>query len=174
MAPLLSEGQWAKIAPLLPRYRPSAKGGRPRADDRRCLEGILWVLRTGARWRDLPDRYPSPVTCWRRLGEWQRQEVWLTIWRAFLSELDARRKLDWSEAFLDASFAPAKKGAPASASHARVRGQSSWYWSTARAFLSECTFRLPIGPKCTSPKPPSPRWRSRARGRAVRNKSPRE
>jgi hypothetical protein len=120
-------------------------GGRPRADDRGCLEGILWVLRTGARWGDLPSRYPSPATWWRRLAEWQRQDVWLTLWRAFLSELDGRGQLDWSEAFLDATFAPAKKGAPASASHARVRAQSSGHWSTARVFLSECTFRLPTG-----------------------------
>ena len=173
MAVLLTDAQWAKIAPLLPRHRASQKGGRPRADDRGCLEGILWVLRTGARWRDLPERYPSPVTCWRRLGEWERQDVWLTVWRAFLSELDGRGQLDWSEAFLDATFAPAKKGALASASHARVRARSSWYWSTARVFLSECTFRLPTGRKSTSPKIPWPKWRSRAAAPVARSKSPR-
>jgi transposase len=124
MAPFLTDAQWARIAPLLPQPKRRPHGGRPRADDRACLEGILWVLRTGARWRDLPDRYPSPATCWRRLGEWERQDVWLTLWRAFLSDLDERGQLDWSEAFLDATFAPAKKGAPASASHVKVRGQS--------------------------------------------------
>jgi len=173
MATLLTDVQWAKIRPLLPSHRPSTQGGRPRADDRGCLEGILWVLRTGARWRDLPERYPSPATCWRRLGEWQRQDVWLTVWRAFLSDLDSRGQLDWSEAFLDATFAPAKKGALASGSHARVRAQSSWYWSTARVFLSECTFRLPTGRKSTSPKPPSPKWRSRVTAPGTRSKSPR-
>jgi hypothetical protein len=169
MAPLLTDAQWARIAPLLPEPRRYPT----RADDRGCLEGILWVLRTGARWGDLPAQYPSPATCWRRLAEWQRQDVWLTLWRAFLSDLDARGQLDWSEAFLDATFAPAKKGAPASASHARVRGRSLWYWSTARVFLSACTFRLPTSPRSSSPKSRWRRSRSRARGRAAPARSPR-
>jgi hypothetical protein len=59
--PFLTESQWALIAPLLPRRRPHPRGGRPWADDRACLEGILWILRTGARWRDLPRHYPSPA-----------------------------------------------------------------------------------------------------------------
>jgi hypothetical protein len=66
-----------------------------------------------SRWavvRNLPERYPSGVTCWRRLAEWEAADVWLTLWRAFLSELDHRGQLDWSEAFLDGTFAPAKTG----------------------------------------------------------------
>lgn len=157
MQQLLTDAQWAKIAPHVPKRKRSPSGGRPRAADRSCLEGILWILRTGARWRDMPAQYPSGVTCWRRLGEWEEQDVWLTLWRAFLSQLDERHQLDWSEAFLDGTFAPAKKGALASATHARVRGQSSWYWSTARVFLSECTFRLPILPRVSSPRRRSPR-----------------
>ncbi len=169
MARLLSDDQWAHIAPLLPVPPAKPLGGRPRADDRACFEGILWVLRTGARWRDLPPQYPSSVTCWRRLGEWERAEVWLRLWRGFLKTLSTRKQLDWSEAFLDATFAPAKKGAPASARHAKARGQSLWYWSTARVFLSECTFRLRPPRKFTSRKPPwrrSPSRRVGAGGRA--------
>ena len=157
MRPVLTDAQWAKIAPRLPKPRPMPLGGRPRAPDRACFEGILWILRTGARWRDLPSEFPSGVTCWRRLAAWQRQDVWLTLWRAFLHDLDARHQIQWSEAFLDGTFAPAKKGALASASHARVRGQSLWYWSTARVFLSECSFRLPITPNASSRRRRSPR-----------------
>ncbi len=65
------------IQPLLP---PGGKQGRPRSDDRLVLEGILWVLRSGARWRDLPERYPSDSTCWRRLRDWEQEDVWLNIW----------------------------------------------------------------------------------------------
>ena len=83
--PLLTDAQWARIALHLPKPKAKPKGGRPRADDRACLEGILWILRTGARWRDLPEQYPGPVTGWRRLVEWDRQDVWLMLWRAFLS-----------------------------------------------------------------------------------------
>jgi transposase len=154
----LSDAQWARISPHLPKVKPTPKGGRPREDDRACMEGILWVLRTGARWKDVPTpRYPSGTTCWRRLGEWERADVWLTLWRAFLADLDEAQQLDWSEAFMDGTFAPAKKGALASAKHAKVRGQSLWYWSSARVFLSECTFRLPIKPSRSSRKPRSRR-----------------
>jgi hypothetical protein len=56
---------------------------------------------------DLPRRYPSPCTCWRRLNCWEERELWLKIWRIFLSQLDASGLLDWKEAFIDASFTPA-------------------------------------------------------------------
>jgi transposase len=62
----LNDNQWLKIAPLLPSEKPGSRGGRPKANNREVLEGILWVLRTGAPWRDLPKRYPSPSTFWRR------------------------------------------------------------------------------------------------------------
>jgi len=68
---------------------------------------------------DLPDRYPSPSTCWRRLRLWEDQGVWVDVWRNFLSMLDEKGLLDWKEAFIDGSFAPAKKGhlAPVSKIH---------------------------------------------------------
>jgi transposase len=105
--PLLTEAQWQKIAPLLPQPPKHRKGGRPWIENRRVLEGILWILRSGARWQDLPEKYPHPSTCWRRLRDWEEQGVWLNIWRAFLSELNERQQLQWSESFLDGSFAPA-------------------------------------------------------------------
>jgi transposase len=135
--PLLTDEQWAKIQPLLPARQPNPKGGRPRCDDRRVLEGILWVLKTGARWRDLPDECPSPSTCWRRLSEWEERGLWLEIWRAFLSELDEQGSLDWSESFADGSFAPAKKGALPWGLQGGAKARSGWWWSTARVFLWE-------------------------------------
>src|SRR2546427_648096 len=63
----LTDAQWERIRPHLPREKRQPHGGRPRADPRRCFEGILWVLRTGAPWSELPPRYGSPATCWRRL-----------------------------------------------------------------------------------------------------------
>lgn len=56
---------WKRVCPLLPPAKPMPKGGRPRADDRACLEGIVYVLRNGLRWRDVPAEYPSGPTCWR-------------------------------------------------------------------------------------------------------------
>ena len=141
---LLTDAQWEKIEPLLPKPKRSPKGGRKPVDNRRVLEGILWVLRTGARWKDLPAEFPSPSTCWRRLRDWEEQDVWLTIWRAFLGELDQKGQLDWSEAFADGSFAPAKKGATASARPNAARARSGWWWSTARVFLWETTWTRPV------------------------------
>ena len=132
---LLSELQWEKIAPLLPCRRKNPRGGRPPASDRKVLEGILWMLRSGARWQDLPEEYPSPSTCWRRLRDWEEPDVWLNIGRAFLGELNERQQWKWSESFLDGSFAPAKKGALESAKPSGARGRSGWWWSTARGFL---------------------------------------
>ena len=103
----LSDVQWNLIAPQLP---PKKRMGRPRADDRKTLEGILWVLRSGARWQDVPREFGSPTTCWRRLKEWEEAGVWEMLWRVILATLQAEQKLDWAQAFLDGSFVPAKKG----------------------------------------------------------------
>ena len=107
----VTDEQWKKIEPLLPAYKPSPKGGRKPRDNREVFEDIAWVLRSGARWKDLPKQYPSPTTCWRRLQEWEEQGIWLKIWRTFLSELDEQGQLEWEETFADGSLAPAKKGA---------------------------------------------------------------
>src|SRR5215469_1106910 len=103
----LTDKQWAFIHPLLPR---PARTGRPRADDRRTIEGILYVLVTGCRWQDLSREYGAPTTVWRRLRRWSQEGIWECIWRAALAFLVAHGGLDWSMGFLDGSFAPAKKG----------------------------------------------------------------
>jgi transposase len=104
----LGDEQWELIAPLLAKHK---RSGRPRAEDRRTLNGILWVLRSGARWKDLPPTSGSRSTCHRRLQEWQDQGVWQRIRLQLLSTLDSQAKLDWRQAFLDGSFGPAKTGA---------------------------------------------------------------
>lgn len=141
--PLLTDDQWALIEPLLPKYKPSPKGGRKPIDHRPVIEGILWILRTGARWQDLPDRYPSPSTCWRRLRDWEDKGIWVEVWRTFLSDLDEAGWLDWEEAFVDATFMPAKKGAHASAKRNVAREQSAWWWRMARVFLWESGWHRP-------------------------------
>lgn len=104
----LTDAQWEKIQPLLP---PPKRTGRPRANDRATLNGILFVLRTGCRWKDVPPEYGDGVTCWRRLDQWMADGTWERIWRTLLQELDTQSQLEWARAFLDGSFVPAKKGA---------------------------------------------------------------
>lgn len=134
---MLRDEQWKKIEPLLPEFPRSPKGGPKPRDNRDCFEGILWVLRSGARWKDLPRTYPSASTCWRRLRDWEECDVWLTLWRTFLSELDEQGRLNWEQVFADGSFAPAKKGASAWEKPNVERVRSGWWWQTARVFLWE-------------------------------------
>jgi transposase len=111
----LKDEQWEKLEPLLPKTAPGKRGGRPWRDNRKVLVGILWVLNSGACWRDLPARYPSSAKCWRRLRLWEDLGIWLDIWRVPLAELDERQYLDCEEAFADGSFASKKKGGSVSA-----------------------------------------------------------
>ena len=77
----LTNAQWEKIAPLLPAPKSLPRGGPKPIPNRPVFEGILWILRSGARWQDLPARFPSSSTCWRRLRAWEAQGVWLEAWR---------------------------------------------------------------------------------------------
>ena len=131
----LTDEQWSKIEPLLPPPRRSRKGGPIPTPSRPCFEGILWVLRSGARWKDLPREYPSYSTCRRRLIEWEESGVWLKAWHTLLDHLDKRGWLSWEECFADGTFAPAKKGADASARPVGEKVRSFWWWRTAREFL---------------------------------------
>jgi transposase len=133
----LTDAQWAEIEPLLPRMPRTVRGGRPWASQRSVVDGILWVLKTGARWRDLPAEYPSPSTCWRRLKRWDEDGTWLRIWRAIIAKLDERGRLQWETAFIDGTFASAKKGGPTSVRPSGGKVQSAWYWSSVRVFLWE-------------------------------------
>ena len=112
---LVSDVLWARVVALLPVRAPQPKGGRPWVNDRQCLEGILWVLRSGARWRDVPVDLPSPSTCWRRLREWAGEGCLDDIQAAVLEELDELGRLDWDQLLADATFIRGKKGVTRSA-----------------------------------------------------------
>jgi transposase len=131
----LTDAQWSKIEALLPTPKRSRKGGRVFTANRPCFEGILWVLRSGARWRDLPPEYPSYSTCRRRLIQWEESGVWLKAWHTLLDRLDRRGWLRWEQCFADGTFSPAKRGANASAKPPAERVRSLWWWRTAREFL---------------------------------------
>ena len=105
-----TDEQWERIEPHLPRRRENPRGGRPWANDRRALEGILWILWTGSQWSELPrDRYPSASTCWRRLKEWEEDGTLKNLWRAFPAQLNEQQRVRWDECFADGTFIAAKK-----------------------------------------------------------------
>ena len=157
---LLTDEQWELIEPLFPKPRRRRdRRGRPPAANRGCFEGILWILQTGAAWRFLPDEFPSPSTCWRRLQRWQEEGVWLEAWRALLGALDENGLLRWDETFLDGSFAAAKKGASRSAKPSAARARSGWYWQTVKVFRWEFGWKVPLQQKLRLRKP---HWRKSA------------
>ncbi len=115
----LTDTQWARIEPLLPPRRPpkGSTGGRPRHDDRTMINGMLWILRTGAPWRDLPARYGPPSSVSTRFYRWQANGLWDRIFAAVQAQADAHGDLDWETHHVDATVirahqhaAGAKKG----------------------------------------------------------------
>ena len=128
--PELTDEQWLLIEDLFPEVQPSPQGGRPRAATRACVEGILWILRSGARWKDLPRHFPSPSTCWRRFDAWTQAGIWPRAWSRLLRRLDSNGQIDTEETSADGTFASAKKGVNASARPNAARAPRSWCIAT--------------------------------------------
>ena len=161
---VLTNQQWEAIRVHLPQPKVSSRGGRPRVKDRRCLEGILWILWTGAQWSELPRRYGSASTCWRRLKHWEEGGILLKLWRAFLAQLNDQEKLRWDECFVDGSFVPAKKGGPKSVPPSGARARSGWSWSMAQVLRWEHTWTRRLQRRSPSSSRRSTRSPSGGRG----------
>ena len=151
----LTDAQWAKLDPFFRPQRRADGKGRPWQDTRAVLNGVLWILRTGAPWHDLPDRYPPYQTCHRRFQQWQRSGLLTRLLQKLAEDLRDRGKLDLSEAFIDASFSGAKKGALVSVLQNAVKAAKSWQSQTAMVFLSPCTWPALDHMKRSSSKLPS-------------------
>jgi transposase len=112
--PLLPDELWNRIEPLLPPPKPRRFRfpGRKPIDNRKALIGILFVLRTGIRWEDLPRELGcgSGMTCWRRLRDWQAAGVWQALHELLLAELNTADQIDWSRAVVDSSSVRALGG----------------------------------------------------------------
>jgi transposase len=123
---LVPDAMWEIVEPLIPPEPPKPKGGRPRVPDRACLTGIVFVLKTGIQWEDLPQEMGCGcgMTCWRRLRDWQEAGVWLGLHRVLLDRLGEADRIDWSRASVDSSTIPAKgvkKGGPSRRTSVRTR-----------------------------------------------------
>lgn len=113
--PLVTDELWTKVEPLLPPLPSrSPRGGRPPTPHRACLTGILFVLKTGIGWEDLPQEMGCGcgMTCWRRLRDWHQAGVWKTLHEMMLAEMRASGQLELAAMIADASYVRAFLGAP--------------------------------------------------------------
>ena len=135
--------QWERMVPLLCKVpQEPRKRGRPVSNDlRQILNGILWVLRTGAPWKDLPERYPPYQTCHRWFQRWRKEGAFDGLLIVLAGDLKEHGGLDLREAFIDGTFAPAKKGAVPLVKSSAARVLRSWQLQTLLVFLSPYTWQ---------------------------------
>ncbi len=112
----LTDQQWRQVEPLLPAQNPRIGG--PSKDHRTIINGILWVLRTGAPWRDLPEEYGPWPTVASRFYRWRKKGLWEQLLSDLQQEADAAGELEWEVHYVDGTIvrahqhaAGAKKGA---------------------------------------------------------------
>jgi transposase len=146
--PLVPDELWEIVEPLLPARAPRPRGGRPPVDDRSALAGILFVLKTGIGWEDLPQEMGcgSGMTCWRRLRDWHEAGVWQELHEQLLAKLRAAHKINWRRAVVDSSSVRAVFGGPRPARTPRTGRKTapSTTWSpTAMACRWRANSRRP-------------------------------
>ena len=123
----LTDEQWSLIEPLLGELPKRDDGkGRPWRSNREIMNGILWILRSGARWKDLPDKFPSYQTCHRRFQEWNKDGTLRKVLETLAEDLHSRGGLDLSECFIDGTFIVAKKGASELEKPNGAKARNSW------------------------------------------------
>ena len=115
----LTDDQWEKLQPLLPPQK--QRTGRPAEDHRRIVNGILWIDRTGAPWRDLPERYGPWSIVASRFYRWQKAGVWQRILAALQQQTDAAGQLDWSKHYVDSTMIRAHQHAAGAKGGTQIR-----------------------------------------------------
>lgn len=139
----LTDEKWAVLALLIPPPMRRADGrGRPiEHDNRAVMNGVLWILRTGAAsaWADLPDVYPSYATCFRHFSAWVKVATLGRLLEALARNLEVRGDIDLSECFIDGTFIVAKKGGRKWERPGAAKVRRSWQLRTLQAFQSPCT-----------------------------------
>ena len=139
----LTDAQWKLLEWLLPEPPRRADGrGRPWRSQRDVLNGVLWILRSGARWKDLPAHFPPYQTCHRRYQGWVRSGALRDVLETLAEDLRAAGQTDLSECYVDGTFIVAKKGGSPWVPPSGARARSSWQWQTLLVFLSPSTQRV--------------------------------
>ena len=127
----LTDTQWERLQPLLPAQKPHT--GRPAVDHRRIINGMLWILRTGAPWRDLPERYGPWSTVASRFYRWRKAGLWTRLLATLQQHADGAGDLDWEMHYVDGTIVRAHQhaaGAPSRDPDAEALGRSQGGFST--------------------------------------------
>ena len=106
----ISDSLWERIQPLLPSYKQSCKGGRPRLCLRKVTTGILYVLRTGCQWKAMPAEFGSGSAVHAYFQEWVQRGLFRKLWRSALEEYDELQGIDWQWQSLDGAMTKAPLG----------------------------------------------------------------
>ena len=115
----LTNDEWARLPPLLPPHKPTT--GRPTHDHRRVIKGMLWVARTGAPWRDLPDRDGAVGTVASRFPRWRTAGMWDRIWATLQQQADAAGHRAWHLPYMDGSSVRAHQHAAGATSGPHIQ-----------------------------------------------------
>jgi transposase len=132
----LTDEQWEVVEPILRPARREDNRGRPWNDTRAVLNGVLWILGSGAQWAEMPAKYPPYQTCHRRFQQWVGEGKLVEALHLLAKHLHERGKLHLDEAFVDATFASAKKGASPSARPSAAKAPRSSLSPLVTVFLS--------------------------------------
>ena len=106
----ISDALWERIEPLLPNYKPSCNGGRPRLPLRDVVTGIFYVLRTGCQWKAMPAQFGSGSAIHAYFQEWVQAGIFEKLWREALAEYDCLQGIEWQWQSLDGAMTKAPLG----------------------------------------------------------------
>ncbi len=129
----VSEELWKKVKPLIPAAPSHAKGGRPRMEDRKAFEAIVYVLRTGIQWNALPRELGASSTVHDRFQAWEQQGFFKTLWQAGLEAYDELQGIEWEWQSVDGAMTKSPFGRGATGANPTDRGKQG----TKRSLLTD-------------------------------------
>lgn len=145
----LSDAQWELIRGLMPEQ---GRGGKWN-DHRATVNGILWVLRTGAPWRDLPERYGRWKSVYDRFNRWRKEGMYQRILKALRIRLDKQGRIDWDLWLADGSNVRASRAAAGAGKKGAKQSRKTTHWAAREAGGDQSsTWSLTVTP---FPWPPS-------------------
>lgn len=139
----LTDRQWEMIADLMP--TPSRRGGRPWRDHRQVLNGIMWILHTGAQWREMPERYGPWKSIYGRFRRWQRSGLFDRLLKRLQVRLDKEGRIDWDLFCIDGTSIRASRSAAGAGKKGANRNPRITHWVAREAGLApSCTWLLTV------------------------------